>query len=172
MPLLTPGLQLAPQEPKATIPQTNNAKVASLERQAQKEQPSAKPATRESLATNPGTPAKSVTLIPFKIKTPNPVHIAKPAPVASPTKSKEPVFVKTKDSKNPPIATKWHTSMTLRSTKTIGIVCRAPSAPPALVTSIGTGSTPNLGGPGVTTTMLPLNVALFQRLVWVEPTPP
>ena len=167
MPLLPPGSWPAPQEPKATIPQTNNAKVASLERQAQKEQPSAKPATRESLATNPGTLAKNVPSKPFKIKTPNPVRVAKPAPVGSPTKSKEPAFAKTKDSKNPPIATKWHTSMTLRSTKTIGIVCRAPLVRPAVETSIGPVCKRNLVGQDATTPMLLLHGVLFQRLVWV-----
>jgi len=143
------------------------AQVAPLANQVHPVPQHVRPATRESLATNPGTLAKNVPSKPFKIKTPNPVRVAKPAPVGSPTKSKEPAFAKTKDSKKPPIAKKKHTSMTLRSTKTIGIVCRAPLVRPAVETSIGPVCKRNLVGQDATTPMLLLHGVLFQRLVWV-----
>jgi len=52
----------------------------------------------------------------------------------------------------------------------IGNALGAPLVPLALATSIGTVSKPNLDGQDATMTMLPLNVVLFQRLVWVDPT--
>ena len=68
--------------------------------------------------------------------------------------------------------TMFITSTILPPTQKIGTALGARSVPPALDTSIGAVSLPNLDGQDATTTMLPLNVVLFQRLVWVEPTPP
>ena len=64
------------------------------------------------------------------------------------------------------------TSTILPLTRNIGTALDAPSVPPALVILLGRAFLQNLDGPGATTTMLPLNVVLFQRLVWVAPTPP
>ena len=70
MPTMNLDLQLAPQAPKATLPQTNNAKIASLERQAQKELPNVNRATKESSTTNLVAPVKTVYQKRFKTKVP------------------------------------------------------------------------------------------------------
>ena len=75
-----------------------------------------------------------------------------------------------KDLKNHPIAVNSNTSTVPLPTKSIGLVLHAPLALRALVILLGQALLPNLGGQDATTTMLPLNVVLFQRLVWVEPT--
>ena len=66
----------------------------------------------------------------------------------------------------------FSTSTTRPPTPTIGTASNAPTVPPAPETSIGKVFKPNLVGQGATTTTLPLNVAPFQRPVWVAPTPP
>ena len=86
MPTMNLDLQLAPQAPKATLPQTNNAKIASLERQAQKELPNVNRATKESSTT---TMVVLVTIVWKKrIKTKVPVKYAVHAPLdgSNPTK--------------------------------------------------------------------------------------
>jgi hypothetical protein len=66
---------------------------------------------------------------------------------------------------NHPTATMFSTSTIPPPTLTVGTASNAPLVPPALETSIGTVSNPNLDGQDATTTTLPLNVVLFQRLV-------
>ena len=65
-----------------------------------------------------------------------------------------------------------NTSMRPLPTTTIGHALAAPLELRASVTLLGQVSCPNLGGRGATTTNLHLSVVLFQRLVWVAPTPP
>jgi len=77
-----------------------------------------------------------------------------------------------KDIKNRPIAVNSNTSTVPLPTKIIGVVLHAPLELRALVILLGRACWPNLAGRGATTTTLPLNVVLFQRLVWVEKTPP
>ena len=160
--LVLPHVQ---REQSAMIHPMHFVPIVPLANQVHQEQHYARPATKESPMANQDTPVKNVPRTPFKIKTPSPVRIATRAPVDSPTRLKEPVFAKTKDMPNPPIATHWNTSMTRQSTKTIGIAFRAPLVLPAVAPSIGPVCKPNLVGPGATTTRLPLHNVLFQRLV-------
>ena len=94
MTMMNLDLRPAPQEPKATIHQTNNAKIASPERQAQKGQPNVNRATKESLETHLAVLATTVYQKRFKTKVLvhhalcapldgyNPTKVHPPAPVS------------------------------------------------------------------------------------------
>ena len=150
----------------------NCVKIARLANPVQKEQPNANRVAKESSVTKRAPPAKNAKKELFKIKTQYQVPLARRVQQDTTTTRPEKVRVKTLGIRSHPIAPNYNTSTTSPFTQKIGNALDAPLVLPALETSIGTGSKPNLDGQDATITMLPLRVVFFQRLAWVAPTLP
>ena len=107
--------------------------------------------------TNTKTPGgnKPAKHVPSKAKNPMPNTPPVPSRLGPP---------------RPTVATR-NTSMTRPATKTNGHVFHVQLERHALVTLLGRMFCLNLDGQDATTTMLPLNVVLFPRRVWVVKTP-
>ena len=166
------GLSRAQQEQWEVTHPMNFAKIARLVNPVPKEPPSANHVAKESSVTKMAPPAKSAKKELFKIKTQYQVPFARRVQLDTTTTRPEKVRVKTLGIRSHPIAPNYNTSTTSPLTQKIGHALDAPLVLPALETSIGTGSKPNLDGQDATITMLPLRVVFFQRLAWVAPTRP